>query len=140
MAISASKISQDNPVALDRFVWSGVPAINLTNVAIARFRPGYRGIIESVQANARTVSTAAVPEVRIAEAAADTGTNVLSASLTMTAVGGATPAAGALITTRPSRIFNATDEIIVHITTGGTAPVNPTIVVTVRPFPLNGEA
>jgi hypothetical protein len=140
MAINAGKLTQDNPAALDRFEWSGVPAINLTNVAIARFRPGYRGIIERVQANARTVNSAAVPEVRIVAAAADAGTNVLSASLTMTAVATASPAAGALVASKDSLKFGPTDEIIVHITTGGTAPVNPNIVVTVRPFPLSGEA
>ncbi|MFN7341565.1 MAG: hypothetical protein ACK5VI_10860 [Opitutia bacterium] len=140
MAINASKITQDNPVALQRFVYRGSPAISQTNAAFARFEPGFRGEIVAVRANARTVNGFSVPEVRIVASAADTGTNVLQSALTPTAIASASPAEGTLVAARASRRFTATQEILLHLTTGGTAPVEPCVEIVVRPFPLNGEA
>ena len=140
MAISANKISQDNPVALRAFVFMDAVAVSQTNVAFARFRPGFRGEIVSVRASARTVNGYSVPEVRIVAAAANAGQNVLAAGLTPTAVASATPALGALQTTRALRRFTETQEILLHLTSGGTAPVNVRVEIVVRPFPLNGEA
>jgi hypothetical protein len=140
MGISAGKLTQDNPVAQRVYEYSSAPAINLTNVAIVRIRPGFDGEVVAVRANARTVNAYSVPEVRIVDAAANTGQNVLAGAITPTAVASASPAAGALQATRALRRFTANQEILLHVTTGATAPVDPRIEIVVRPFPLNGEA
>ncbi len=140
MGISANKLTQDNPVATQVIEYDGVPAINLTNVAVLRVRPGFRGEIVGVSANARTVNGYSVPEVRIVNAGANTGTNVLESAITPAAIASASPQAGTLIAPRSSRRFGPTQEILIHVTTGGTAPVDPRVRVLVRPFPLNGEA
>lgn len=140
MAISANKITPENPVALRGYEYVQTPAISQTNVAFARYRPGFDGEIVAVRANARTVNGFTVPEVRIVDAAANTGTNVLQAAITPTAVASASPAEGTLLTTRTSLRFTRTQEILLHLTTGGTAPVDPRVEIVVRPFPLNGEA
>lgn len=139
MGISAGKLTQDNPAAVRVYEYAANPAINLSNVAVARIRPGFRGVIVGVRANARTVNSYTVPEVRIVDAATNTGTNVLSGAITPAAVASASPAEGSLVSSTLRR-FRANQEILIHITTGGTAPVDPRIEVTVRPFPMNGEA
>jgi len=140
MAISANKLSQDNPVAVERFVFDDAVATSQTNVAFARYRPGYRGMVVGVQANARTVNGYSVPEVRIVPAGTNAGQNVLTAGLTPVAVASLAPAQGVLQTDRALLRFGPTDEIVLHLTSGGTAPVNPRVEISARPFPLNGEA
>lgn len=140
MGINANKITPENPVGYITYEYTATPAISQTNVAFARFRPGFAGEVVSVRANARTVNSYSVPEVRVVAAAQNTGQNVLSASLTPTAVASASPAEGALQSNRTLRRFGATQEILLHLTTGGTAPVDPRVEITVRPYPMNGEA
>lgn len=140
MGINAGKITQDNPVALAIYEYTNVPAISQTNVLFARFRPGYAGEVVGVRANARTVNGWTVTEVRVVAAGADTGQNVLTATLTPVAVATNSPANGSLQANRTLRRFTATQELVLVMTTGGTAPVDPRVEITVRPYPLNGEA
>lgn len=133
MGISANKITQDNPVALQRFVVDTAPATSQTNVTFARVKPGFRGEIVAVRANARTVNSYSVPGVLIG------AQNVLASAITPTALNVAV-AEGTLVADRSLRRFGPTDEILINLTTGATAPVNPRVEVVVRPFPLNGEA
>lgn len=139
MAVTDTKIHPNAKVAVESFVFDDSLAISLTNVAVARFRPGFAFEIVAVRANARTVNSYTVPEVRIVDAGANTGQNVLTGAITPTAVAGASPAEGTLQASRPLRRGRATQEIILHVTTGGTAPVNSRIEIFYRPYPLNGE-
>lgn len=140
MAISQVKLTPENPAAQRVYEYTATPAISQTNVAFARFRPGFDGEIVAVRANARTVNGYSVPEVRIVDAAQNTGTNVLQSALTPTAVASASPAEGTLLAARTSRRFRRNQEIVLHLTTGGSAPIDPRVEIVVRPFPLNGEA
>ena len=139
MAVTDAKLHPNSRTPIKSFVFNDALAINLTNVAVARFRPGFPFEIVDIRANARTVNAYTVPEVRIVNAAADTGQNVLTATLTPTAVATATPAGGALQANRTLRRGRATQEVILHLTTGATAPVNARVEIFYRPYPLNGE-
>lgn len=139
MAVTDIKMHPHGKATLKCLSFRDAVAINLTNVAVARFKPGFKFEVVAVRANARTVNAAAVPEVRIVDAAANTGQNVLTASLTPAAVASASPAEGALQSSRVLNRGGATSEIVLHLTTGGTAPVNLGVEIWIRPYPLNGE-
>lgn len=139
MAVTDTKIHPNAKVGLKCLRYAGSPAISQTNVAFARYKPGFKFEIVAVRANARTVNGYSVPEVRIVDAAANTGQNVLTGALTPAAVASASPAEGALQSSRVLRRGSATSEIVLHLTTGGTAPVDPNVEIWIRPYPLNGE-
>lgn len=139
MGIHTTKITPDNPVGFITYEYTSTPAISQTNVAFARFKPGFAGEVIAVRANARTVNAYSVPEVRVVAAAANTGQNVMTGAVTPTAVASASPAEGTLQTNRALRRFTATQELVLHLTTGGTAPVDPRVQIVVRPYPMNGE-
>ena len=139
MGITANKITPENPAGFITYEYNATPAISQTNVAFMRVRPGFAGEIIAVRANARTVNSYSVPEVRVTAAGQATGQNVLASALTPSAVSAAV-AEGALQSNRTLRRFAANQEIVLHLTTGGTAPVDPRVEIVVRPYPANGEA
>jgi hypothetical protein len=139
MAISTTKLTPENPAGFTTYEYNTTPAISQTNVAFKRIRPAFDGEIVAIRANARTVNSATVPEVRVCAAGSATGQNVLASAITPSAFP-ATATEGALVTNRVLRRFTRNQDIVLHLTTGGTAPVDLNVQIVVRPYPMNGEA
>jgi len=85
------------------------------------------------------VNSTTVPEVRICAPGSATGQNVLTAAITPSAFP-ATASDGTLVANRTLRRFTRLQDIAVHLTTGGTSPVDLNVQIVVRPYPMNGEA
>lgn len=139
MAISTTKLTPDNPAGFIVYEYTATPAVSQTNVAFKRIRPAFDGEIVAIRANARTVNSTTVPEVRVCAAGSATGQNVLTSALTPSAFP-ATAADGALVANRTLRRFTRLQDIVLHLTTSGTAPVDLNVQIVVRPYPMNGEA
>jgi hypothetical protein len=129
MAVTDRKVHREAKVALKHLVVPLITAVSQTAVKAFSFRPGYGFKVEGVQTYCLNRAGTVTADVRI-------GTQSVLASAAAFAAGNRVDAA--LAAGAPTG--SATAELNVHYTTDGTgALTNGFVVVTIRPYPVNGD-
>lgn len=130
---------KDDKMAADGFAtWKtvtceiGSTATSQTGLEVDSFTPGFPFEIEAVEAYCTAITATASVDCLIGS------TSALASAITPVA---GTATAGTLSTTRANRRGSATDVVNIQYTTDGSGALTKGKVrVTIRPFPLNGEA
>jgi hypothetical protein len=129
MAVTDRKVHREAKVAVKHIVVPLTTATNQSNVKAFSFRPGYGFKIEGVQTYCLAKAGTVTADVRIGT------TSVLASAASFTA---ATRADATLATNAPKG--TPTSDINVHYTTDASgALTNGFVVVTIRPYPINGD-
>ena len=135
MAITQFKMTPDNPASwrMAALAVSAV-AISQADVNVQTALIPFRFEVVAVAAWAQSLTATLTVDVKLGT------TSCLAAIITPTQTVAA-PAIGTLATTRANRRGNANTTVRLHVTTNGTGvATNLLVTVSIRPYPLNGEA
>lgn len=132
MAVVSTKVLNSDPLGSQLVDFTIVTAVSQAGVLFGQITPGYRYQVTAVKVFAVTVTATISVDVQI------NGTTVLTGNVTP--VAGA-ETAGTLSATLSARRGTSTNPLQVKLTTNGSgAATNLSVMVYIRPYPMNQDA
>jgi len=129
MAVVSKKVLNSDPIGAQLVDFTIVTATSQAGVLFGAVTPGYRFKVTGVKVFAVTVTATISVDVQIA------GTSVLSSAVTPVA---GTETAGTLSSTVANLLGTASNQLQVKLTTNGSgAATNLSVMVYIRPYPMN---
>ena len=131
MAVTDLKMHPNGKATVKTIHVPFTSATGQTDKVVRRIKPGYRFEVVEVQVDVDTVTATISANAKIGS------TSVLASAITPVA---ATPTNGTMATSRSARRGSATSVLSLMYTSNGSGAVtNGAFLVTIRPYPLNGE-